>query len=65
MKISLNFSIFPIALFLIFFIMKVASVGVVADWSWWLVTMPLWFIPLSVFAVLIFSWFLFFVILNG
>lgn len=35
---------FPILsiLFLIFLTMKLAGIGVVATWSWWAVTSPLW-----------------------
>ena len=35
---------FPILtiLFLIFLTLKLAGVGVVATWSWWAVTSPLW-----------------------
>lgn len=35
---------FPILgiMFLILFTLKVAEVGAVASWSWWLVTAPLW-----------------------
>lgn len=29
-------------MFLIFLTLKLAGIGVVADWSWWLVTAPLW-----------------------
>ena len=28
--------------FLIFLVLKLAGIGVVATWSWWLVTCPLW-----------------------
>lgn len=37
-------------LFIIFLILKLSETGVVAKWSWWAVTCPLW-IP---FAVVIF-----------
>jgi hypothetical protein len=33
-------------LFLVFFVMKLANVGDVGNWSWWWVTAPLW-IPLA------------------
>lgn len=33
---------FPILLFLLFLGLKLAEVGVVANWSWWWVTSPLW-----------------------
>ncbi|OXI42135.1 transmembrane Fragile-X-F family protein [Burkholderia aenigmatica] len=29
-------------IFLILLALKLAGIGVVATWSWWLVTMPLW-----------------------
>lgn len=37
----------PLIVFIIFFILKVAEV---IDWSWWIVTMPLWLLPLIAFA---------------
>lgn len=40
-KKSAGFSIFTI-IFFIFLVMKLAEIGVVADWSWWLVTAPIW-----------------------
>lgn len=33
--------------FLVFLILKLAEVGVVASWSWWWVTAPLW-IPFGI-----------------
>lgn len=36
-------------LFLIFVVLKIAEVGVVASWSWWWVTSPLW-VPLGIKA---------------
>lgn len=33
--------------FIVFLIMKLAQIGVVADWSWWWVTSPLW-IPVAI-----------------
>jgi len=38
-------------LFLIFLTLKLANLGMVASWSWWWVTSPLW-IPVA--AVLVF-----------
>ena len=38
-------------LFLIFLTLKLAGLGVVATWSWWWVSSPLW-IPLSLLGVL-------------
>lgn len=29
-------------LFLVFLVMKLASIGAMANWSWWWVTSPLW-----------------------
>jgi small Trp-rich protein len=29
-------------LFLVFLVFKLAGIGIVADWSWWWVTAPLW-----------------------
>lgn len=47
---------FPILgiMFLILFTLKVAEVGAVASWSWWLVTAPLWggFALVGAFALL-------------
>lgn len=51
---------FPICtiLFLIFLTLKLAGVGVVATWSWWAVTSPLWggaiiIIPLAILVVIL------------
>lgn len=38
-------------LFLIFLTLKLAGIGVVAAWSWWWVTAPLW-IPLGAILVI-------------
>ena len=38
-------------LFLIFLTLKLAGIGVVATWSWWWVTAPLW-IPLGAILVI-------------
>jgi len=45
---------FPILsiLFLIFLTLKLAGIGVVATWSWWAVTSPLWCVPLGFVIVL-------------
>jgi len=40
-KQSTDIGFFTI-LFLIFLTLKLAGLGVVADWSWWWVTAPLW-----------------------
>lgn len=32
----------PTLIFLIFLVLKLTGIGVVADWSWWWVTSPLW-----------------------
>jgi len=36
-----------VTIFIVFLILKLAEVGVVASWSWWWVTAPLW-IPLGI-----------------
>jgi len=38
--------------FLVFLILKLAEIGVVANWSWWWVTAPLW-IPFGIGIVLL------------
>ena len=37
--------------FLIFLFLKLAGIGVVATWSWWWVTAPLWLPTVAVIAV--------------
>ena len=44
---------FPILLFLLFLGLKLAEVGVVANWSWWWVTSPLWIPDSLVFGTAI------------
>ena len=39
-------------LFLIFLTLKLAGLGVVADWSWWWVTAPLWLPRMAALMVL-------------
>ena len=39
-------------LFLIFLTLKLAGLGVVADWSWWWVTAPLWLPIMAALMVL-------------
>lgn len=34
---------FPGLIFLVLMTLKLAEIGPVAHWSWWLVTSPLWF----------------------
>lgn len=48
---------FPILgiMFLIMFTLKIAEVGAVATWSWWLVTAPLWAPFAFVLALLAFG----------
>lgn len=36
-----SFPVFTI-IFLIFLTLKLAEIGIVANWSWWKVTAPLW-----------------------
>lgn len=38
-------------LFLIFLTLKLANVGLVATWSWWWVTSPLW-LPVTIVIVI-------------
>ena len=40
-----------IVLFCIFLVLKLAKIGEVANWSWWLVTLPLWMPTAIVLAV--------------
>lgn len=50
-KIELNFTPpVSILLFITFFVMKVTGF---INWSWWLVTMPLWAMPAFVLLVII------------
>ena len=39
--------------FLIFLTLKLTGVGIVADWSWWWVTAPLWIFFIAVVVLLI------------
>lgn len=36
--------------FLIFLVLKLTGIGIVAHWSWWAVTAPLWVIPAVLLA---------------
>ncbi len=38
--------------FIVFLVLKLAEIGVVATWSWWWVTAPLW-IPLAFILVVV------------
>ena len=38
--------------FIVFLILKLAGIGVVASWSWWWVTSPLW-LPLTIFGAIV------------
>ena len=49
---SANFPILGV-IFLVFLTLKLAGIGVVATWSWWAVTSPLWGGFLFFLAVLI------------
>lgn len=33
---------FGTVFFIVLFILKVCKVGIVANWSWWIITLPLW-----------------------
>jgi len=50
-KQSTDIGFFTI-LFLIFLTLKLAGLGVVADWSWWWVTAPLWLPIMAALMVL-------------
>ena len=43
--------------FIVLFILKVCGVGVVADWSWWWITAPLWG-PIAIVLVIVFVCFI-------
>lgn len=43
-------STFLAALLLLFVGLKLADIGIVADWSWWLVMAPLW-LPVALFVL--------------
>lgn len=60
---KLNVSILPIGIFLIFLVFKLANIGVVADWSWWLVTTPLW-LPIILALIVFLFVFLYFVLFD-
>jgi hypothetical protein len=47
-------------LFLVFLVLKLTETTVVASWSWWLVTAPLW----GGFALIIVVWVIFFIIIG-
>lgn len=38
--------------FIVFLTLKLCEIGVIADWSWWWVTSPLW-IPLVIMVLII------------
>lgn len=33
---------FGTVFFIVLFILKVCKIGIVANWSWWIITLPLW-----------------------
>jgi hypothetical protein len=41
-------------IFIVFLVLKLAEVGVVAKWSWWAVTSPLWIPILAAIALYVF-----------
>ena len=41
----------PSIAFLSLFVGKLTGIGAVATWSWWWVTLPLWFIPALMFSL--------------
>jgi hypothetical protein len=50
MKIGIDLKIVAV-LTLIFLTLKLAGLGVVADWSWWWVFSPIWITALSIIAM--------------
>ena len=42
-------------IFLVFFVLKVAGIGVVANWSWWWIFSPFW-IPLALGLIILIVW---------
>lgn len=42
-------------LLLVFVILKLADIGLVASWSWWAVTAPLW-VPVTLIFIAAFIW---------
>ena len=47
-------------LFLVFLVLKLTETTVVASWSWWWVTLPLW----GGFALIVAVWVIFFIIIG-
>lgn len=52
------------AAFLVFLTLKLAEIGVVANWSWWWVTAPLW-MPLALVIVILIIWLIVFVVKSS
>lgn len=50
-------------LFLVFLVLKLTGISVVADWSWWWVTCPLW-IPPALFIACIAIWFVVMIVVS-
>lgn len=50
-------------IFLIFLFLKLAGIGMVANWSWWWVTSPLW-IPFVLIIGIIIIFILFIILSN-
>ena len=45
----------PGLVFLVFIILKLTGTGIVATWSWWWITAPLWgIIPVVVIALIVY-----------
>ena len=45
----------PVLIFLLFLGLKLAEVGMVATWSWWWVTSPLWILFLIIISTALLS----------
>lgn len=50
-------SLLAVGVFLVFLFLKLSEIGVVASWSWWWVTAPLWGYACLIVALLL-LWFL-------
>jgi small Trp-rich protein len=50
MKENLYDNNLTIGIFLVFLALKLAGIGVVAQWSWWWVLSPIWF-PLACYII--------------
>ncbi len=54
----------PGIVFVVFLVMKLAGIGIVANWSWLWVTSPLW-LPLCIILAVLFIWFIGYVLYKS